>query len=211
MARIICQTPAAGTMLAATMGLPDAAASAKETPCEVESMPSKWAPVAVHAHPTVASIATRPCLSSAARIRLRLLSSILSASFSGSQTLLPVSVDTPVDITSICRLLPRVTAAGRSVTGAEKESMAAGAMASIFERAAIATRQAGVSTHDDFRVRKQASAGLQCHPLPPPDLRRGEHASHTEHGHAPQDRRPAATAQDRMARRIQPSGPTRGA
>mmetsp|Transcript_17245 Transcript_17245/g.51170 ORF Transcript_17245/g.51170 Transcript_17245/m.51170 type:complete len:202 (+) Transcript_17245:273-878(+) len=94
MAAIICQMPAAGTFAAPSSG-PAAATSANETPDEVESIPSKWVPVAVHNHPTVASIATRQCLSSAARTSFKLDSSMFSESLSGSHTLLDTSVDAP--------------------------------------------------------------------------------------------------------------------
>ena len=90
----ICSQPATGT-LATAPSAPAAVASAKETPADGESMPSKWVPVEVHAQPTHASIATRECLSSAARSRLRFAWSALPARSNGSQILSLISVDAP--------------------------------------------------------------------------------------------------------------------
>ena len=101
-ARIICQMPAPGTLDAAVSGS-SAASEAKEMPAEVESMPSKWVPVAVHAQPTHASIATRQCFSSAARTRLRLLSSMFLDSSSGSHTLPLISSEAPTSCSTPIR------------------------------------------------------------------------------------------------------------
>lgn len=94
----ICQQDAlrhARTNEAEAIGFSAAATSENERPLDVESMPSKCDPVAIHAQPTFASMATRPCLSSAARMRLKLPWSIFSVKPRGSQTLLPTSMETP--------------------------------------------------------------------------------------------------------------------
>ena len=127
-AAIICQMPAPGTLDAAVSGS-SAASAAKETPADGESMPSKWVPVAVHAQPTVASIATRPCLSSAARTRLRLPSSIFSDRLSGSHTLpeissdAPTKSDTPMRATALRCCTTGLATPENERAAAERESM----------------------------------------------------------------------------------------
>eukprot|EP00964_Phaeocystis_antarctica_P071716 scaffold43811_cov62-Phaeocystis_antarctica.AAC.5 len=113
--------PAGGTLDAAVSGS-SAASEAKEMPAEVESMPSKWAPVAVHTQPTVASMATRQCFSSAARTRLRLPSSMFCDSFSGSHTLPLISSEAPTSDSTPMVIAPLRCATADRLTRPLKDS-----------------------------------------------------------------------------------------